>query len=121
MSGAHSPPVPGRLAGRTGVVTGAAGGIGRAVALRLAQEGARLVLLDLDADGVESTAQAVRSSGGEAFAMAADVSQRADVRRALEHARQAGFAPVQMLVRLGAVPSPSGPTPRRRLDDLLRA
>lgn len=102
MSGAHSPPVPERLAGRTGLITGAAGGIGRAVALRLAQEGARLVLLDLDAAGVEVTAQAVRSSGGDAFAMAADVSQRADVRRALEQARQAGFAPVQMLVNNAA-------------------
>ena len=102
MTSPHSPPVPGRLGGRTGLVTGAARGIGRAVARRLAQEGARLVLLDLEGAGVEDTAHAIRASGGEAIAFAADVSQRADVRRALDHARQAGFAPVQMLVNNAA-------------------
>jgi len=99
MSGS---PVPGRLQGRNGLVTGAARGIGSAVAHRLALEGARLVLLDLDGAGVEGTAQSIRSGGGEAIAFAADVSQRADVRRALDQARQAGFAPVQMLVNNAA-------------------
>ena len=50
------------LGGRVAVVTGAAQGIGRAVALRLAQEGARLALLDV-ADARE-TASAIESRGG---------------------------------------------------------
>lgn len=54
--------------GRTCVVTGAASGIGRAVALRLADEGARLVLTDLRADGLESVAAGCRAAGSEVLA-----------------------------------------------------
>ena len=50
--------------GKTCVVTGAASGIGRAVAIRLAGEGARLVLTDRDAAGLQTAAQACRDAGG---------------------------------------------------------
>jgi NAD(P)-dependent dehydrogenase (short-subunit alcohol dehydrogenase family) len=61
------------IGGRVAVVTGAAGGIGRAVALRLAQEGARLALLDI-ADAQE-TASAIESDGGEVWMHRTDLTE----------------------------------------------
>jgi len=66
------------------VITGASTGIGRASALRFAQEGARLVLADVqDADG-EALAQAIARSGGTACFVRADVSRRADNERMID-------------------------------------
>jgi NAD(P)-dependent dehydrogenase (short-subunit alcohol dehydrogenase family) len=66
----------GRLQDKVAVVTGAANGIGRAVALRLVAEGARPVLLDLDAAGLERTAAEL---GAPALAIAADVTEEGPV------------------------------------------
>ena len=63
------------LTGRVGVVTGAASGIGRALALGLAAEGAKLVLADVDERGVEAVAAQIRGRGGEALTVRTDVSQ----------------------------------------------
>jgi meso-butanediol dehydrogenase / (S,S)-butanediol dehydrogenase / diacetyl reductase len=63
-----------RFVGRTAIVTGAASGIGRAVALRLAREGARVVIGDLNAEGLEETAGMI---GGGAVVQAFDVSDPA--------------------------------------------
>ena len=62
-----------RFAERTAVVTGAASGIGRAAAIRLADEGARVACLDID-EGVRRTAAAIGASGGTARAYLCDVS-----------------------------------------------
>jgi NAD(P)-dependent dehydrogenase (short-subunit alcohol dehydrogenase family) len=62
-----------RLRGAVTIVTGAGGGIGRASALRLAEEGARLGLTDLDADSLAETAALVRAAGGELVAVAGDI------------------------------------------------
>ncbi|MEA2480324.1 MAG: hypothetical protein QOJ07_2246 [Thermoleophilaceae bacterium] len=68
-----------RLEGRACVVTGAASGIGRATAIRFAEEGGRVVCVDLDGDGAEAVAAEIRAAGGTADAVAADVSNRAQV------------------------------------------
>ena len=57
------------------VVTGAAGGIGTAIATRFASEGARVVVTDVNAKGVEATAEAIRAEGGRARGVAGDISK----------------------------------------------
>ncbi|MCY3806917.1 MAG: SDR family NAD(P)-dependent oxidoreductase, partial [bacterium] len=61
------------------IVTGAAGGIGRAAALRFGAEGAAVVAVDLDDDGLAGTVAAVAAAGGTAHAVRADVTQSGDV------------------------------------------
>jgi len=74
------------LAGKRALVTGAASGIGRATALRFVAEGARVALLDLDA---EALAEAVRACGTGALALEADVSVEAAVEAAFGKAASA--------------------------------
>ncbi len=63
------------------VITGAAGGIGRAAAVRFASEGARVVLVDLSASGLAESQAAVEAAGGRALTVEADVTRLADVQR----------------------------------------
>ena len=67
------------LTRRRVLITGAASGIGRATVERLAEEGASVGILDLDADGAERTAEALRSAGGDAVAYAVDIVDGAAV------------------------------------------
>src|SRR5438874_1291869 len=68
-----------QLEGRVAVVTGAASGIGGAMAARFASEGMRVVLSDVEADALEATARALRDEGHEAVGVVADVSRWEDV------------------------------------------
>ncbi len=65
---------PGRLAGRTALITGAGSGIGREAATLFAREGANVVVADLDAEGGRETVEAVEAAGGRAHFAATDVS-----------------------------------------------
>lgn len=77
--------------GQVALVTGAGSGIGRAIASRLASQGAAVAIVDQDADGAESTAASLRESGARASVHRADVSVGADVERAVaEVARELG-------------------------------
>lgn len=69
---------PRLLPGRLALITGAGQGNGRALALGLAQAGARVIVTDLNAETVEATAQAVRAEGGEAWACVLDVTSSDD-------------------------------------------
>ncbi|HEV2124169.1 MAG TPA: SDR family NAD(P)-dependent oxidoreductase, partial [Chloroflexota bacterium] len=68
-----------RLGGKVAVVTGAGTGIGRASAVGLAREGARVALSGRRREPLEETAQAIRAIGGEALVIPGDVSNRDDV------------------------------------------
>jgi len=70
----------GRLAGGKLIVTGAANGIGRAAALRFAQEGARILVADRDARGGDETCRLIRDAGGFACFHETDVAQEGSVR-----------------------------------------
>jgi 3-oxoacyl-[acyl-carrier protein] reductase len=76
----------GRLDDRVALVTGAARGIGAATAARLAQDGAKVVLADLDAAGVEKTAAEIAASGAGAVGLTCDVSDATSVQRAVDQA-----------------------------------
>ena len=71
------------LVGSTVLVTGAASGIGRAVALRLGEEGAIVGVLDRAADGAVETAEAIRAAGGDAHAYGVDITESAQVEDAV--------------------------------------
>ncbi|MGI8423564.1 MAG: SDR family NAD(P)-dependent oxidoreductase [Chloroflexota bacterium] len=73
-----------RLAGKRAMVTGAASGIGRAAALRFAEEGAAVGLIDRDDAGLRRVAQTIAASGGRALSVAADVTDEAQVAAAVE-------------------------------------
>ena len=76
-----------RLEGKVALITGTAGGIGRATALRFASEGARIVAVDFVAANHE-TVELIRAAGGEATAVHADVSDDAEVASAVKTAEE---------------------------------
>ena len=65
-----------RLENKQAIVTGGAGGIGRATSLALAAEGAAVAVVDLNTEAAEAVAAEIREAGGTAIAIAADVSSR---------------------------------------------
>lgn len=73
-----------RLAGVNVAITGAAQGIGRGIALRLAREGARVMIADLNEEGAASVAKEVQRAGGVAASVPVDVTKRASIVGAIE-------------------------------------
>lgn len=76
----------GRLGGKVALITGAGSGMGRAASELFAKEGARVVVADYAEDGGASTVDAIRSDGGEATFVLADVSSAADCEAMVRHA-----------------------------------
>jgi 3-oxoacyl-[acyl-carrier protein] reductase len=74
----------GKLDSRIAIVTGAASGLGRAIALLFAKEGADIAIIDLKAEAAEAVAREARDLGRRALAVAADVADETQVRQAME-------------------------------------
>src|SRR4051812_3011671 len=77
-----------KLDGRVAVITGAGSGLGRRSALLFADEGARIVVADVNADRAHRVADEIVAAGGEANAVACDVSVESEVRGLVDHAVQ---------------------------------
>src|SRR5205085_3452103 len=72
--------MPGLLQDHIAAITGAGSGIGRAIAIGYAREGARVVVLDVNAEGAGETTQQILNAGGKADSFALDVTDRAACR-----------------------------------------
>jgi NAD(P)-dependent dehydrogenase (short-subunit alcohol dehydrogenase family) len=90
------------LAGKHVVVTGAASGIGRACATRFAEEGARVVVSDLDGDGASAVAREIGATP-----VAADVGREAEIRALIDFARAAG-GPIDLFFSNAGISGPAG-------------
>ena len=89
------------LRGRTAFVTGAASGIGRAIAIALAREGVNLVLSDRDAVGLESTQNEAAKLGVGASTVVCDLTQPEEIAKMLDRLISAG--PLQILVNCAGI------------------
>ncbi|HZQ36741.1 MAG TPA: SDR family oxidoreductase, partial [Dehalococcoidia bacterium] len=92
----------GRLAGKAAIVTGGASGIGRAVAQRFVAEGARVLAVDVNGDGLEETIGLVKASGGVLHGAVADVSHGDDARAVVAQAMQ-DFGAVHLLANMHGI------------------
>ncbi len=86
-----------RFTDKVAVVTGGGGGIGSVVCQRLAQEGAKVAVLDIDGAAAEATADAVRNAGSEAQVVAADIADQPAVLAAVADIEQT-LGPIDILV-----------------------
>lgn len=85
------------LKGKVAVVTGAGSGMGRAIAVRLAEDGAAVAIWDINGDGATETAKTITEAGGKSLAIAADCAERAAIEAAAAETR-AKLGPIGILV-----------------------
>jgi NAD(P)-dependent dehydrogenase (short-subunit alcohol dehydrogenase family) len=97
------------LVGKVAVVTGAAGGIGRAACVRFAQEGASVAAVDMPGTDLEGTVAAVTSAGGKAVAIPADVTRASQVESFIASARS-HFGGVDVLFNNAGIEGYFGPS-----------
>ena len=98
---------------KTALVTGAAAGIGRACALRLAREGLTVGVLDVNPEGCERVVAEIKAAGGKAVALQANIADRTLVTAAVGKLRQT-FGPVTVLVNNAGI---TGFVPFQQLSD----
>jgi len=90
------------MAGKTVFITGAASGIGRATALELGRAGVAVTVADRNADGAQATVSEIKGGGGQALAIALDVSNSSAVNTAVAEA-EAALGPLDYLVNIAGI------------------
>jgi NAD(P)-dependent dehydrogenase (short-subunit alcohol dehydrogenase family) len=106
----------GLLDGKVAIITGASRGIGRALGLRFAREGARVICAARSADLVKDTAAQVRRAGGQAIAVVADAAVEDDVRRVVAEGL-AAFGKIDTLVNNAGDGGPTRPVQEYTMED----
>jgi 3-oxoacyl-[acyl-carrier protein] reductase len=97
MTDQTKPRIAADLTGQTAIVTGAAKGLGRAIALTLARSGAKVACVDINAESLAETVGAIRSAGGTAEPMACDVTDSRRVAEVVDEVVKL-FGGVQILI-----------------------
>ena len=93
------------LEGKSAVIMGSGSGVGRASALRFAEEGARVVVADVDFERAKETVRLIEDAGGTAIADQCDVSREADVEATIGVA-VANFGRLDIIFNNVGVPTP---------------
>src|SRR3982750_1259513 len=104
-----------RLEGKVALVTGAARGIGRGIAMRFAAEGAKVGVIDLHEEACQAVVDEIQAAGGHALALGVDISDEEAVMLAVERV-QHRLGAVNVLVNNAAV-MPSGTIHETSVDD----
>jgi NAD(P)-dependent dehydrogenase (short-subunit alcohol dehydrogenase family) len=105
-----------KLAERTALVTGAGRGIGRAIAIALAAEGARVVLAARSQDELDNVVAEIQAAGGTAFGLTVDLSQREQTKKLIERANETA-GPIDILVNNAGVGSSQDARPLAEFND----
>src|SRR5258707_10308634 len=104
----------GLLDGKSALITGGGGGIGRATALAFAREGARVAVADVSAEAARETVAQVNAAGGQAISLSGDATRDADVRTMIEGVLGAYGRPTAPSIT-PASPAGTSKRPERRL------
>ncbi len=86
-----------KFQGKSAIITGAANGIGKATALKLSKEGAKVALIDINKEKIEAVAADIRKSGGTAEAIVVDITKSVEIRAAVAKVL-AAFGQIDILV-----------------------
>jgi len=103
------------LNGKVAVITGAGSGMGRSMAVRLAEDNAKIAIWDINGEGAEETARMVREAGGTAIAITADCSDKAQIKAAADQTRRELGKIAILINNAGIAPF----TPFLEIDDAL--
>jgi len=108
-----------KLKDRVAIVTGAGRGIGRAIALAFAQEGANIIAVSRTSEEIEETVRQIKALNSNAFALKADVSNQEDVNEIIRSATQ-NFGKVDILVNSAGIQGPIGPVVENNIDQWIK-